>query len=55
MTIIAWQAITLPRQKDHPEKSDPYPEEALFGLASRISKALNALENSLVRLVEEKV
>lgn len=52
VTFKAWQVIRLPRQWDDPEKSDPYPEEALSNLASRIARALNALENSLVRLVK---
>jgi hypothetical protein len=55
VTFKAWQVIRLPRQWDDPEKSDPYPEEALFDLASRIAKALNALENSLACLVKGEV
>lgn len=54
VTFKAWQAIMLPRQWDHPEKSDPYPDEALFDLAGRVAKALEALESSLARLVEGK-
>lgn len=54
VTFKAWQAIALPRQWDDPEKSDPYPEEALLDFASRISKAFIALENSLARLVKGK-
>jgi len=55
VTFHAWQAIILPRQWDDPEKSDPYPEEALGDFANRISKAFNALENNLARLVEGKL
>jgi hypothetical protein len=54
MTFKAWQTIKLPRQWDHPEKSDPDPEDALFDFAGRISRALTVLENSLARLVEDQ-
>ena len=55
VSFEAWQAILLPRQWDDPEKGDPTPEEALGDFANRISKALNALENNLARLVEGKL
>jgi hypothetical protein len=54
VTFKAWQAIVLPRQWDDPEKSDTYPEDVLVDFANRISRAMNTLENSLVRLVEGK-
>lgn len=54
VTFKAWQVIQLPRQWDHPEKRDPDPEDALFDFANRISGALNVLENSLARLVEDQ-
>lgn len=52
VTFKAWQLINLPRQWDDPKKSDPDPEDALFNFARRISGAMNALENSVARLVE---
>jgi hypothetical protein len=54
VTFKAWQAIKLPREWDHPEKRDPYPDDVLADFALRIAKALNILENSLARLVEGK-
>lgn len=54
VTFNAWQAIMIPRQWDHPEKSDPDPEEALVDFAVRISKAFTTFENHLTRLVGGK-
>ena len=52
VTFKAWQAITLPRQWDDPEKWDPPPEDELQDFANRIARTMNTLENSLAALVE---
>lgn len=52
VSFDAWQGIVLPRQWDDPEKSDPYPDEALFDFAERIAQAMKCLRDNLTRLVK---
>lgn len=54
LMFSAWQLISIPRQWDDPQKSDPMPEKTLADFVQRIAKAMTVWQDNLVHLSEIK-
>ena len=54
VSLRSWQGITLPRQWDDPDKTDPYPDEQLYKFATRLQQALEIWQERLELLLDDR-
>jgi hypothetical protein len=52
VSLRSWQGITLPRQWDDPDKTDPLPGEQLYQFATRLQQALEIWQERLELLLD---